>query len=136
MSNTSGDKPENERFLDALVEELRSMNDTEALEGEDPEELLRTGERILQSAKAEAGRKRRERAKQQLSLVSGQGVPAADAATVSKARAYLRERSSSQQLTLAARGLEEMSDADVMVLYNQLRSLEPEHGQAGEESIE
>lgn len=62
MSNINGDKPENERFLDALVEELRSMNDTEALEGEDPEELLKTGERILQSAKAEAGRKRRERA--------------------------------------------------------------------------
>lgn len=136
MSNINGDKPENERFLDALVEELRSMNDTEALEGEDPEELLKTGERILQSAKAEAGRKRRERAKQQLSLVAGRGAQAFETTAVAKARAYLREQSSSQQFTLAARGLEEMSDSDVMVLYNQLRTLERDSGQAGEESTE
>ena len=30
MTNPAGDKPRNEQFLDALVEELRTMSDTDA----------------------------------------------------------------------------------------------------------
>ena len=41
MTNPNGDKPGNERFLEALVEELRTMSDTDALAGENAEKLCR-----------------------------------------------------------------------------------------------
>ena len=63
MTNPNGNKPGKERFLDALVEELRTMSDTEALEGENAEDLVKLGERLLKSAREEAGRLRMADAK-------------------------------------------------------------------------
>lgn len=122
MTNANGDKPRNERFLDALVEELRSMNDTDALEGENAEELVKVGERLLKGARDEAGKLRMASAKRKLSLVSQQ--PAASVTpSVTDARRYL---ASLPQATLAARKLDELSDEDLLDLYNQAKSLEDE----------
>jgi hypothetical protein len=117
---TKGDKPRNERFLDALVEELRTMSDTDALEGENPEELVKLGERLLKSAREEAGRLRMTDAKRKLAVVSGQRTTVA-APSAAQARKYLQSQSN---LTLAARNLNELSDADVLDLFSQAKSLE------------
>lgn len=44
----------NERFLDALVEELQTMSDTDALEGENAESLVKLGHALLTRAREEA----------------------------------------------------------------------------------
>jgi len=44
----------NERFLDALVEELQTMSDTDALEGENAESLVKLGYALLTRAREEA----------------------------------------------------------------------------------
>lgn len=55
MTNPNGDKSRNERFLDALIDELRTMSDTDALAGESAEDLVKLGERLLKNAREDAG---------------------------------------------------------------------------------
>jgi hypothetical protein len=40
-----------EQFIDSLVDELMQMSDEDALEGENPNELLATGNRLLSQAR-------------------------------------------------------------------------------------
>ncbi len=120
MTNPNGNKPGKERFLDALVEELRTMSDTEALEGENAEDLVKLGERLLKSAREETGRLRMADAKRKLSVASKTRT-AHVSPSVAEAKRYLE---SCPNLTLAARGLNELSDADVLDLFNQAKSLE------------
>jgi hypothetical protein len=131
MTKPTGDKPRNERFLDALVEELRTMSDTDALAGENAEELVKLGERLLRSAREEAGKLRMADAKRKLSVVS-EARPALAPPSIEEAKRYLESR---PNLTLAARGLNELSDADVLDLFNQAKSLEAA-SDAGEEDSE
>jgi hypothetical protein len=120
MSNPNGDKPGNEKFLNGLVEELQTMSDTDALEGENAEALVKLGERLLKSAREEVGKVRMAEAKRKLSVVSA--LQSADnPPTVAEARNYLASRAN---LTLAARGLNELSDEDVLDLFSQAKSLE------------
>lgn len=115
MTNPNGDKPRSDRFLDALVEELRTMSDTDALAGESAEDLVKLGERLLKNAREEAGKLRMADAKRKLSVVSvnrtSDVLPSA-----AEARKYLQ---AIPNLTLAARGLNELSDADVLDLFVQ-----------------
>jgi len=119
MSHPNGDKPRDEQFLDALAEELRTMSDTEALEGENPEELVKLGERLLKSAREEAGKLRMAEARRKLSVAS-KNRPAFARPSVADAKRYLESR---PNMTLAARGLNELSDADVLDLFDQAKTL-------------
>jgi hypothetical protein len=120
MSHSNEDKPKNERFLDALVEELRTMSDTDALEGENAESLVKLGESLLKGARDKAGALRMADAKRKLSVASVGSLHTVTC-TASEARMYL---ASLPKLTLAARGLNELSDEDVLDLYRQAKSLE------------
>jgi hypothetical protein len=119
MTHSNGDKPRNEQFLDALVEELRTMSDTEALEGENAESLVKLGECLLKSAREEVGKVRLAEAKRRLSVASNDRRDVAPC-TAAEARRYL---ASLPKLTLAARGLNELSDEDVLDLFRQAKSL-------------
>lgn len=132
MTHHNGDKPRNERFLDTLAEELRTMSDTDALEGENAEELVKLGERLLKEAREEAGKLRMEDAKGKLSLVSERRTSTAPP-SVAEARKYLE---SHPELTLAARNLNELSDADVLDLFRQAKSLEEASDTGAEDSKE
>jgi hypothetical protein len=120
MSHNNGDKPKNERFLDALVEELRTMSDTDVLEGENAESLVKLGESLLKDAREEAGKLRMADAKRKLSVASDNSTYVSPC-TASEARMYL---ASLPELTLAARGLNDLSDEDVLDLFRQAKSLE------------
>ena len=120
MTDPNGEKPRNERFLDALVQELRTMSDTDALEGEDAEELVKLGESLLKRAREEAGKLRMAEARRKLSVVSNARNCSASP-SVGEAKRYLE---SHPHLTLAARGLNELSDEDVLDLFAQAKRLE------------
>jgi hypothetical protein len=130
MTNPNGDKPRDERFLDALVEELQTMSDTDALEGENAEELVKLGERLLKSAREGAGKLRMADAKRKLSVVS-KTHPIVAPPSVAEAKRYLE---SHRNLTLAARGLNELSDADVLDLFSHAKSLEEASDAGAEDS--
>ncbi|MBK9132436.1 MAG: hypothetical protein IPM20_12470 [Gammaproteobacteria bacterium] len=132
MTNPNGDKTRNDQFLDALVEELRTMSDTDVLEGENAEELVKLGEHLLKSARGEAGKLRMADAKHKLSVVS-KTREIITPPSVEEAKRYLE---SHPNLTLAARGLNELSDSDVLDLFNQAKSLEKASNADAEDSEE
>jgi len=83
------------------------MSDTDALEGENAEGLVKLGERLLKQARGEAGKLRMADAKRKLSAVSEHQTGAAPP-SVAEARKYLE---SHPELTLAARNLNEFARA-------------------------
>lgn len=120
MKNPNGEKPRSERLLDGLVKEMQSMSDTDALEGESPEDLVKLGERLLLSARADAGKLRMVDAKRRLAVVS-ENETSPTLPSAAEARKYLQ---SLPGLTLAARNFSDLSDADVLDLFSQAKSLQ------------
>lgn len=125
MSSKTDNNDDFDRFLDSYVEELLAAPEAEVLDGENPDTWKEYGRRLIEVSQAEAGRRRLQAAKQRLASrqAAAQG-PAASQVSIQEARAYLRKASNDPRFTLAARGLDEMSDEDALHLYEQIRRLE------------
>jgi len=121
-------------LLDAYLEELMAMSDADVMDTDNPAELKATGMQMLEAAKAEAGKWRLAAAKAQ--LAAGRKTVSTDdepAVSVAAAREFLRKASNDPRFTLAARGLDEMSDDDALRLYRQYKRLERERNDPGED---
>lgn len=135
--NTNTVKPDPfDVLLDTYVKELRSKSDTEALEGADPALVKKEGLAMLASAKAKAGQRRLNSAKAQLANKSSEpNLPETSVVSPQEVRAFLRKAANDTRYTLAARGLEEMSEADALQLYRQLKRLENDSESLKKDSI-
>lgn len=122
------DNPNHEPFetlLDSYVQELISKSDAEALDGADPAMLQKEGIALLERAKIESGKRRLAKAKLQLaSQESQEGVVIDLHVSIQEVRAFLQRAANDRSYTLAARDLKEMSDADALLLYRQIKTLE------------
>jgi len=123
MTNKSKESERNAAFMETLVAEVLDASDEDVLEGADLAELTALGEGILQRASAEAGRRRLAAAKSRMTVVPSAGRGAHELPPVSEARSRLAELSAGGLLTLAARGLDEMPDEEVLQLYGQALQL-------------
>lgn len=125
MTSTTEKPDEFDVLLDSYLGELMEMSNEEVLDGDDPVAIKTLGLQLLDAAKAEAGRRRLLAAKNKLagrkSISDTVQVPVVSA---QDAKAYIRRASNDPRFTLAARGLDEMSDEDVLRLYEQLQRLE------------
>ncbi len=123
---TNPQKPEDglEVLLDSLLAELMQMTDAQVLDGVDPVTVQAKGLALLSAAKQEAGRRRLAAARTGVALAHADR-PAEDTSSVSAAdaKAFLREAANSDYFTLAARGLDEMSDDDAIRIYKKLLRL-------------
>jgi hypothetical protein len=129
--NASRKSESSSPFLESYMHELMSMSDEDILEGRDANtEKQRAGQRIA-AAKIEAGRRRMQTAKEQMKQQRGSERTTHDV-PIEEVRAYIRQAANDGQVTLAARQLTEMSDADVMRLYGQLKRLREEQGDQGD----
>ena len=130
--NRGGGGSRSDAFARSLAVELIEMSDAELLEGQQPAEITAIGARLLESAKREAGKRRLAQARARTAVAAG--VPDLGAPTVSaeEARAYLRLASKNLPLTLAARNVSEMSDANILTLYRQVLLLQSQNGPEGE----
>ena len=113
-----------ELLLDNHLAELIAMTDEEILDGKDAASIQAHGLRMLDVAKAAARRQRLalakaklEEAKSRPTTSNGRRFSAAEA------RAILLKASNDPRYTLAARGLDEMSDEDAIRLCEQLAHL-------------
>lgn len=117
-------------LMDAYLAELCEMSDEDVLDGKDPESVLAAGMQLLDSARAEAGRRRLAIARQKLHSKDDTRGLFRPEPTVSalEARMALRRAAAANdgRYTLAARQLDEMSDDDVVRAYMQLQRLESE----------
>ncbi|MCX4163584.1 MULTISPECIES: hypothetical protein [Paraburkholderia] len=114
-------------FLDSYMHELMSMSDEEILEGQDIDAVkLRAANRIEEAGR-DAGRKRLAAAKARRQT---QEDPVASPSSVSldEIKAYLLAAANDGDVTLAARQLSEMSEADTRRLYAQLKQLREGQG--------
>ncbi|MDN7441383.1 hypothetical protein QZM64_19665 [Burkholderia cepacia] len=121
-------KPEfSSSFLESYMYELMSMSDDEVLEGQDVNAVNERADARIAAASREAGRKRLADAKALRQKQDDSGV-AQSAASLDEIKAYLREAANDGDVTLAARQLSEMSEADARRLYAQLKQLREGQG--------
>ncbi|MDR9384175.1 hypothetical protein RJD05_07320 [Ralstonia sp. 11b] len=119
-------KPTNEfeNFIDTLVDELIAMPDDQVLEGLDSAAVQADGLRLLQAAKAEAGRSRLAAAKAGFAALKERSAIAAAEMSAEEARRFIVQATNDGRYTLAARSLGELSDDEVLKLYRKLKALE------------
>jgi hypothetical protein len=107
-------------LLDTYLDELMATPDDEILDGDDPAAVKAAGMKMLEGATAKAGRLRLAAARDRMSAhrkSPKEGLPFSG--SIEEARAFLRTASNDPRFTLAARGLDEMSDDDIRRLYQQ-----------------
>lgn len=116
------------QLLDNFFAELQAMPDKDVLAGESPEAVRARATDRLARATQEAGRRRMAAAR-----IQAVHVNKAPAKTVSvqQARDYIARVVQDRNYTLAARQLEEMPDAEILRLYEQLRELDQEPDDPG-----
>lgn len=124
-----------DQLLENYLHELQSMPENEVLEGEFPSEVKKRAMTRLERAVVDAGRRRLAAAKAGLGKVSGKPHVrgAADVSAVD-ARAYIRRAANNPLYTLAARKLDEMSDVEVLHLYQLILELEAENSKHDHDS--
>ncbi len=118
----------------AHLDELKDMSDADVLEGVDLPKFRTDRIQMMASARSEAGRRRLAAAKERLDR--GEEAPARSISSVSvsvaEARAFLREAANSPEYTMAARGLDELSDEVVLRTYARLKGLDVADSSEGE----
>ncbi|GIK70935.1 MAG: hypothetical protein BroJett020_22300 [Bacteroidota bacterium] len=125
MTSTTEKPDELDVLLDSYLGELMEMSEEEVLDGDDPATIKALGLQLLDAAKVEAGRQRLLVAKEKLaSRKAVSDTKPAPSISAQEAKAYIRRASNDPRFTLAARGLDEMSDEDALRLYEQLHRLE------------
>ncbi|MBO3034773.1 hypothetical protein J6350_10595 [Burkholderia pseudomallei] len=123
-------KPEfSSDFLESYMYELMSMSDDEILEGHDVDAVKQRATQRISAANREAGRKRLAAAKARVHHKE-EVPPSQSSASLEEIRAYIHQAANDGRVTLAARQLSEMSDADARRLYFQLKQLMDDQGEA------
>ncbi len=128
---TNPQKPEDglEVLLDSLLAELMEMTDAQVLDGVDPATVQARGLALLSAAKQEAGRRRLAAARAEVALAhADRPSEITSSINAADARAFLREAANSGHFSLAARGLDEMSDDDAIRIYKKLLRLGASRG--------
>ncbi|MDH6149439.1 MULTISPECIES: hypothetical protein [Paraburkholderia] len=118
-------------LADALAAELLDMSDEDVLDGADAASAKAHGLRLLQAAKAEAGRRRLAAARQGAANSRSRTGPTTAGVSVESAKAYILQAMNDGRYTLAARKLEEMTDEDLLGLYSRIRRLDLPDGSGG-----
>lgn len=123
---TTPQKPDDslEVLLDSLLAELTQMTDAEVLDGVDPTTMQAKGLALLSEAKQEVGRRRLAAARAIVALAhADRPTEGTNTVSAADAKAFLRAAANSDRYTLAARGLDEMSDDDALRIYRKLLRL-------------
>lgn len=121
--SVTGTSDELAMFLNTQLAELLEMSDEDILEGVDPDALKSENLALIVAAKSEAGRRRMAAAKAGVADSKAAKVSSPPQVSVSVARAFLEFAMNDPRYTLAARSLGEMSDDDVLILYEQMQLL-------------
>ncbi|WP_080015346.1 hypothetical protein [Burkholderia pseudomallei] len=107
--------------------ELMEMSDEEILEGQDIDAAKQRAAQRIAAANREAGRRRLAAAKARVHP-RDEGVSSQSSASLEEIRAYIHEAANDGRVTLAARQLSDMSEADARRLYSQLKQLREGQG--------
>ena len=117
-------------FLESYMHELMSMPDEEILEGENVDAINQRAADRVSAANRDAGRKRLAAAAKARMHRRDNLSASYSLASIAEMKAYILEAAATNDgtFTLAARELNEMSEADTRRLYEQLKQLEDRQG--------
>jgi hypothetical protein len=118
MSPKGDGQSRNDRFLQTLADELTDTPASDLLDGGSAEDPLQLAARLLHSSKEEAGRRRQASSREKTLAVPRARSGASAGISPAAARAYLVRRA------LALADLAELSDAELLRLYDMVRSRE------------
>ncbi|AXF10000.1 hypothetical protein CUJ91_18440 [Paraburkholderia graminis] len=113
-----------DNLADALERELLDMSDEDILEGRNGDAAKANGLRLLKAAKAAAGKQRLAAAKEAIASARVGVSSVQPEVKLDDIKAYIRQASNDGRYTLAARGLDEMTESDLRRIYVQLKRLE------------
>ena len=128
MSSDKSQKTSMENFLDSYLQDLLAMSDKDVLNDIEPASLKAEALRMLESAKTIAGKQRLASARERMASTPRTVSERLQNVSIAEARAYLKKAANDPRFTLAARELSEMSDEDVITLYQQICLLEEPDG--------
>lgn len=110
-------------FHQVQLDELLEMSDEDILEGQNPDALKAENLAMIATAKAVAGRRRMAAAKAGMAVRRASSMLAVPQVSVGEAKAFLEAAMNDPLYTLAARSLGDMSDEDILRLYQQLQQI-------------
>jgi hypothetical protein len=131
MNEKSQDEEKLRQLLEAFVEELQAMPDSELLAGESAADVRVRATARLARATEDAGRRRLTAARSNVIPLRAGKPPTV---SVPEARNYIARVAQDGNYTLAARQLEEIPDAEILRLYEQLRELEDRNSSPDDDS--
>lgn len=123
MTSTPKDEETLELMWAAHWKELKSMSDSDIMEGVNLPKFGTDRIQLMASVKAEAGRRRLAAAKAELGDSQFAQVRSLPSVPIAEAREFLREAANDPRVTMAARGLDEMSDEIVLRTYARVKAL-------------
>ena len=132
MASTPKDEETLELMWAAYWKELKSMSDSDIMEGVDLPKFGTDRIQLMASVKAEAGRHRLAAAKAELGDSQSAPVRVQPSVPITEARAFLREAANDPRVTMAARALDEMSDELVLRTYARVKALLATDADAGD----
>lgn len=122
-----------DNLADALERELLDMSDQDILEGRNGDAAKANGLRLLKAAKAAAGKQRLAAAKEAIAAGRSGVSTVQPELRLEEIKAYIQRAKNDGRYTMAARGLEEMSESDLRRIYSQLKRLESSRGSNGDD---
>lgn len=131
MASTSKDEETLELMWAAHWKELKSMSDSDVMEGVDVPKFGTDRIQLMASAKAESGRRRLAAAKAEIGDRQFAPVRLQPSVPIAEARAFLREAANDPRVTMAARALDEMSDELILRTYGTVKALLAPDADAG-----
>ncbi len=123
MASTPKDDEALQQLWVAHFSELKNMSDEDVLEGVDLPKLRTDRIHLMASVKAEAGRRRMAAAKSELEVAKSAPVRVPPPVSAAEARAFLREAANDPRITMAARGLDEMSEETLFHVYARVKAI-------------
>ncbi|WP_240156937.1 hypothetical protein [Burkholderia sp. Ap-962] len=100
------------------------MSDEDILEGRNGDAAKANGLRLLKAAKAVAAKRRLAAAKEAITLARSEVLSVRPEVKLDDIKAFIQKASNDGRYTLAARGLDEMTESDLRRIYAQLKRLE------------
>ena len=125
MTSRTKDEQALERLWKAHFDELRDMSDEDIMKDVDVPKFRTDRIQLMSSARTEAGQRRLAKAKAHVATVK----PATNLQvniSVAEAREFVRKAANDPRVTLAARGLDEMTDEMILRTYARLQGLWPQ----------
>jgi hypothetical protein len=132
MNTKDDQRTDYEKFLSSYAEDLMEMSDEDILDGVPEADKKKEWLAIVDSAAKTVAKQRLKRAKTELNLIQTSSIATSPTMSPIEARKVIQHAANDVRFTLAARGLEEMSDQDAVLMAQHVLHLRSQESGEGD----